>query len=294
MPTTVLATVKQNKASGLTCQVELERTSDSVSGTPAVAVSGYAEAEGAVVEEAVASSDFQATNKGGGGGGSPSLVRYATSARKLKPHYDKYFDEKGERKVRRFYQRYFTGVGVGGRLRFLTLTSSDYAVAQGYDIHKHFRALVMRLRRRWGCFQYMGVVEHKGGRKHLHLVFRGDYMAQVQLSAMWQDIHASPVVDIRAVWGSRGGAAELAKYLAKEVKNRYWASYNWVFTGWVGFSKRVKRAFGDYPRRGLLVAMARLDALPRYKLLDWWAARLNWQLPQLEPWLPSRRGLALA
>ena len=163
------------------------------------------------------------------------------------------------RRVRRFYQRFFTGIGVGGRLRFLTLTSSDAAVAQNYDIHRHFRALVLRLRRRYGRFEYIGVKEVKRDRKHLHLVFRGEYMEQSLISAMWARIHDSPVVDLRAVYGVRGGAREMAKYLVYQALNRYWASYEWVFKGWVGWSKAVKRILGKYPLRSLLCELARLD-----------------------------------
>ena len=274
MPTSSVTTNQKNRVSVPTSQVELERTSESVSGTPAVAVSGNM-ARGAG-EVNLASS--LATNKGGGGGGSPLLDNYDTTARQSYAKAGvrwKNLDK--NRRVRRFYQRYFTGVGVGGRLRFLTLTSSDEAVVKGYDIHKHFRALVMRLRRRWGRFEYMGVVEIKGDRHHLHLVFRGEYMAQVQLSAMWASIHKSPVVDIKAVYRARGGAQYLAKYLAKEAVNRYWASYNWVFAGWVGWSKRVKRAVGRYPSRALLRSLAVLDKVKRRLAMDF----LEWQYPPL-------------
>lgn len=205
----------------------------------------------------------------GGGGRCPLLDNYDTTARQSYAKAGvrwKNLDK--NRRVRRFYQRYFTGVGVGGRLRFLTLTSSDEAVVKGYDIHKHFRALVMRLRRRWGRFEYMGVVEIKGDRHHLHLVFRGEYMAQAQLSAMWASIHKSPVVDIQAVYKAKGGARYLAKYLAKEGVNRYWASYNWVFAGWVGWSRRVKRAVGHYPSRALLRSLAVLDKVKRRLAMD--------------------------
>ena len=99
-----------------------------------------------------------------------------------------------------------------------------------------FRALVLHLRRRYGRFEYIAVREVKGDRVHLHVVFRDEYMQQASISSMWQDIHASPVVDIRAVYKARGGVRYLAKYLAKEACNRYWASYNWVFKGWVGWS----------------------------------------------------------
>ncbi|MBA7585134.1 hypothetical protein ES708_27104 [subsurface metagenome] len=214
---------------------------------------------------------------GGGGGASPSLLDYyAISARSPTPDTNGV----GSRRVRRFYQRYFTGVGVGGRLRFLTLTSSDEAVGQGLDIHRSFRALVMRLRRRWGVFQYIGVKEVKGDREHLHLVFRGSFMEQAVISAMWRVVHASPIVVIEAVYEARGGARYLAKYLAKEALNRYWASYDWVFRGWVGWSQRVKRAVGHYPSRALLRSLARLDKVKRRLAMGF----LEWQYRPLWEW----------
>lgn len=246
-------------------QIELERTSGNAGGASAVAVSGYV--AGGV--GGVTPANTLTTNWGGEGSPAPLLDYYATSARKATPD-----SSWQSRRVRRFYQRFFTGVGVGGSLRFLTLTSSDEAVARGYDIHRHFRALVMRLRRKWVRFEYIGVREVKGDRQHLHLVFRGNYMAQVQLSVMWQELHASPVVDIRAIYGVRGGAHELAKYLTHQALNRYWASYNWVFQGWVGWSKRVKRLLGHYPGKGLLQALARLGKVDRGVAIQW----LGWDM----------------
>ena len=200
---------------------------------------------------------------GPGAGSDPLLDNYATSARLSTP--DRWDND--NRRVRRFYQRYFTGVAVGGRLRILTLTTSDEAIEQGFDIHKHFRALVMRLRRRWGRFEYIGVREVKGDREHLHLVFRGEYMEQMLISAMWADLHDSPIVDIRSVYKARGGARYLAKYLMKDAFNRYWASYNWVFKGWVGWSKRVKRWVGHYPSRSILTRLAKLDIGKRLEVM---------------------------
>ena len=46
-----------------------------------------------------------------------------------------------------------------------------------------------------------------------HLGFSGEYMEQALISAMWQAIHQSKVVDIRAVYKDRGDARYLAKYL---------------------------------------------------------------------------------
>ncbi len=275
MPYPSVTPTKQDKLPVPDCQAELERTRE------AVAVSD--EGQGAGLK----SCPLSVTNLAVGRAGRSSLDYYGISARSPTPDRgSKNLDE--NRRVRRFYQRYFTGVGVGGRLRFLTLTSSDEAVEQGLDIHRSFRALVMRLRRRWGVFQYIGVKEIKDGRQHLHLVFRGEYMAQAQLSAMWQAIHLSRIVDIEAVSSQRGGAKYLAKYLAKEAVNRYWASYDWVFRGWVGWSKRVKRAVGHYPSRALLRSLAVLDKVKRRLAMDF----LEYQYRPLWEWSmdDGRRG----
>ena len=170
------------------------------------------------------------------------------------------------RRVRRFFQRFYTGVGVGGALRVLTLTTSDEALVAGKDIHRSFRALVKRLRRRYGQFEYIAVREVKDDRVHLHVVFRGKYMQQASISNMWRLIHLSPIVDIRAVYKARGGARYLAKYLAEDACNRYWASYNWVFKGWVGWSKQFRTLTGHYPHQSVLQSLARLDVKRRYEV----------------------------
>ena len=45
------------------------------------------------------------------------------------------------------------------------------------------------------------------------------------------------------------------------VFNRYWASYNWVFKGWVKWSQKVKRLVGRYPSRSTIRirVLARLE-----------------------------------
>ena len=249
------------------------------------------------------------TEDGLAGGVGPSLDNYVISARTPKPKllgvisravsqpegfsardvaFKLGFGTRGansgdwqSRRVRRFYQRYFTGVGVGGPLRVLTLTTSDEALAQGKDIHRSFRALVMRLRRRYGQFEYIAVREVKGDRVHLHVVFRGEYMQQASISNMWQGIHASSVVDIRAVYKARGGVRYLAKYLAKEACNRYWASYNWVFKGWVGWSMRFNKLVGHYPSQPVLRALARLDIGKRLAVMR--LLCLEASMPLLKP-----------
>jgi len=167
--------------------------------------------------------------------------------------------DKKARRVRRFYQRFYTGVGVGGQLRVLTLTTSDEALALGKDIHRSFRNFVKRVRRKFDEFEYIGVKEAKGDREHLHLVFRGEYMEQDWISDTWKSIHASPVVDIRAVQNAEGGVKYLAKYLSKDIHNRFWCSQNWVFKGWVGWTKEFCKLFGHYPHRSVVQSLARLD-----------------------------------
>ena len=92
-------------------------------------------------------------------------------------------------------------------------------------------------------------------------------MDQVVVSAMWRSLYKSKVVDIRAVYKARGGMCYLAKYLAKGKLNRYWVSYNWVFHGWVGWSRRYCKVVGHYPSKTLLGALARLDASNRCEVM---------------------------
>jgi hypothetical protein len=125
----------------------------------------------------------------------------------------------------------------------------------------------MRLRRRFGQFEYIGVREIKGDRQHLHLVFRGSYLQQEMISSMWSELHHSPVVFIEALKKVKGGANELAKYLGKEIYNRYWASYSWVFRGWVSWSRLVKRYHSRYPSRPLLLMLAKLTPGKRLELM---------------------------
>jgi len=177
----------------------------------------------------------------------------------IRPLYGAGYGDPQTKSVRRFYQRFYTGVGVGGQLRVLTLTTSNEALALGKDIHRSFRILVKRLRRKFGIFEYIGVKEAKGDREHLHLVFRGEYMPQEWVSNTWQDIHASPIVDIEAVQNAQEGVKYLAKYLSKDIHNRFWCSQNWVFKGWVGWTKEFCKQFGHYPHRSVVQSLARLD-----------------------------------
>lgn len=48
------------------------------------------------------------------------------------------------------------------------------------------------------------------------------------------------------------------KYLSGEDFERYHFSCGWVFPGWIGFSQWIKREFGEYPPRDMLVELGRM------------------------------------
>lgn len=130
---------------------------------------------------------------------------------------------------RRCFSRIVSGLQRGGSVKTMVLTSSPASPA---DIHHSFRVLKERLRRR-GEFEYLAVCEiGKGGMKHLHIVFRGQFVPQKLLSLWWSQIHSAPVVWISAVRGKRGIAGELCKYLVKEMFCRFWSSWYWIYRGW--------------------------------------------------------------
>ena len=235
-------------------------------GSASAEPSSEAAAEGGVPPSSVLHSVTSARTMEGGV--SPSWeVGKGSSGYVSKTDWQKEQDDKSgvtQRRSRRLYQRFFSGIGVGGRLRFLTLTSSEESVRLGLDIHRSWRCLLWRLRRRMGHFEYIAVREvgDKHGMVHLHIVFRGGYIEQVLIGKLWNEIHHSPIVFIEQVYlkGVRKMGHYLAKYIAKSRNNRYWASYGWVFQGWVGWSKRVKRLTGHYPSREWVTALARLGS----------------------------------
>jgi hypothetical protein len=135
-------------------------------------------------------------------------------------------------KSRRCYHRVMSGLERGGRMRFLTLTSSPESTAQ---IQASFRALYMRLKRRGLISGYIKVPELTAtGRFHLHILFRGSYIEQRLISTWWSQIHHASVVDIRAVRLNRKKksiACYMAKYMSKESAGRYSWSCGWVWKG---------------------------------------------------------------
>lgn len=143
---------------------------------------------------------------------------------------------------RRCYHRVMSGLERGGSLRFLTLTSS---IEAPQDIQRSWRMLYMRMQRRGLITGYIKVPEYtQEGRQHLHVLFRGSYIAQWLLSLWWQDIHHSKVVDIRSFRpfkGKKRTASYMAKYMSKESAGRYSWSWGWVWRGFCGHWTLWKR-----------------------------------------------------
>lgn len=162
-------------------------------------------------------------------------------------------EEWASKRRKRCFHRVISGLEKGGSLRLITLTSSDDAPV---DIQRSFRKLIMRLRRRNLVDDYIKVIETKNdGRDHIHLCFRGQFIEQMFLSALWAEIHASPIVDVRRVKsGYRtkiAVAGYLAKYMAKEMTRRYSWSWGWVYKGFVKTWREAKHMLYGYSRFGL-------------------------------------------
>ncbi|MBA7551066.1 hypothetical protein ES705_43600 [subsurface metagenome] len=152
------------------------------------------------------------------------------------------------RRLKRCYHRVISGLEKDPSCRFVTLTSSPQS---RNFIQQDLRRLFGRLRRRGILTEYIRVVEYtKSGLEHVHLIYRGRFLPQPELSRLWAEIHQSPIVDIRSVRASRhhlrGAAAELAKYMAKEGCRRYSWSWGWVYKGFVATWKAAKTFYRQF------------------------------------------------
>jgi len=142
------------------------------------------------------------------------------------------------KRFKRMYHRVRSGLERDGNVRLLTLTSSPGAG----DFQRDFRKLIMRLRRRGLVTDYIRCPElTQTGLRHDHILFRGSYIEQAYLSYLWGELHRSPVVDIRRVVGRHRLACYLANYMAKSPAGRYCYSWGWVWKGFAGSWKLLKR-----------------------------------------------------
>lgn len=185
------------------------------------------------------------------------------------------FKTNEERRRARFWHRLFTSAEAADRLRFLTLNSSDESIVLGIDILKSFSKLVKRIRRKYGEFEYFGVVaydENEPLREHIHVICKGEFMPQRELEDMWIDIHRSIKPYIEAVDDVGAAARYIGNYLNNQsyrVK-KYIMSAGWVFKGWVSWSRRFKRNYGVYPDQmcpGILARLSRMSKVERDEIV---------------------------
>ena len=181
------------------------------------------------------------------------------------------FKTNEERRIGRFWHRLFTGAETGDRLRFLTLNSSDESIVLGIDILKSFSKMVKRIRRKYGKFEYFGVVaydENEPLREHIHVICKGVFMPQRELEHMLIEVHRSIKPYIEAVDDIGAAAGYMGKYMHSQSYRvrKYIMSAGWVFKGWVSWSKWFKKHYGVYPDKmypGILAKLARMSKKER-------------------------------
>jgi hypothetical protein len=193
---------------------------------------------------------------------------------------------KTTQKSRRCYHRVISGLERGGNFRFLTLTSSNESPD---SCQRDWRVLYMRLQRRGLIQAYIKVPElSRNGKQHLHIIFRGEYIAQAYISDMWQELHKAKIVDIRRCnlkRGKKGLASYMAKYMSKENLFRYSWSWTWVWRGFCRHWDRLKRLWRYYNQVD--------QPLTFHQLIQIWAGFLRLKEPGpllcfLLQWEPSK------
>jgi hypothetical protein len=194
------------------------------------------------------------------------------------------FKTNEERRKARFWHRLFTGAEAADRLRFLTLNSSDESIVLGIDILESFSNLVKRIRRKYGEFEFFGVVacdENEPLREHIHVICKGEFMPQREIEDMWIGVHRSIKPYIEAVDDVAGAARYIGKYLHMQSYHvrKYIMSASWVFPRWVGFSQWFKREFGDYPTGDMIVELSKMSKAERKE--DTWFGLYLWEKNKL-------------
>jgi len=166
-----------------------------------------------------------------------SLVKHLPEMRRAKPLYCRSWGCECCRPRRK--RQLMALCAAGSPTRFITLTVNP---KHGSDPHERllalphaWRTVLKRLRRRYpgAPMSYLAIVEEtRQGEPHLHILFRGPYIPQADLSAMMGELIDSPVVDIRRIKGMREVIRYVAKYVTKAPAQfgngkRYWRGQNW-------------------------------------------------------------------
>lgn len=160
-------------------------------------------------------------------------------------------------------------IAEGRPTRFITLTlpantAHDPDAGAARLVHA-WRMIVQEIKRRQGkhALEYLCVFEEtKKHTPHIHIAYRGAYIAQRWLSRKMAQYANAPIVDIRRVRSPKVLACYLAKYLCKAPIRyagckRYWCTRHWSLALPVKFKPTDKQ----------LKRWVRLDGP-----IAWWAA----------------------
>lgn len=132
----------------------------------------------------------------------------------------------------------------GDAIRFITLTTSMRG--EEHSMYRDFRVLKYRIIRRFGTFSYLKVNTNEGNGV-IHILYKGTYIPQRWLSENWNDIHHSPVVDIRRMRGGINGLGGyvVSQYLSDQRTSyiRYSWSWGWVYCGFVKYWKKIAKEY---------------------------------------------------
>lgn len=93
-------------------------------------------------------------------------------------------------------------------------------------------------------FEYCGSREFDpdgSGKVHSHILFRGLHLPQELVSTWWAKIHRSSYVWVNYAYGRHSSVAGyISKYLTKDIVGRYFASRNWIYSGFVKDYNEIK------------------------------------------------------
>lgn len=138
-------------------------------------------------------------------------------------------------------------MAIGKPNKFITLTckvNPEETVSQAYDRHRDaIRRLTVKIRKAYGSFECCTIVEAtRKGNPHWHLVARSNYIPQRQLSAWWETLTGSRIVDIQAITSHKHAISYVSKYVLKTVgpNKPYWCKRVYQFTAHYGKLPRIK------------------------------------------------------
>lgn len=150
--------------------------------------------------------------------------------------------------------------------RFFTLTTWTKAHATPRNAFltgsRKFPDLIKLIRKEFGPIEYLRILEaHKNGFPHWHVLARGPYLPQAWLSQVWNNLHQSPIVDVRRPEQIKNTYAYVVKYLCK-CKQIAWTERR------IAFSRKFFKTEPPAPNEGWkLISKKRFKTLPE-KILD--------------------------